>query len=106
MKWIKIFNTLSAAVEAIPRGTSKLVIIGDHRLCLSNTKDEYYAIQDRCPHNGESLSKGKTNYLGEVVCPLHGYRFSIKSGQEGDHKCGDAKTYRVKVNEEGLFIFI
>lgn len=106
MKWIKIFGEIKKANAAIPNSTSKLVIIGDHRICLSQLNNEFYAIQDSCPHNGESLSKGKMNYLGEVVCPWHGYRFSIKSGQEGDHKCSDAKTYRIKINEEGVYIFI
>jgi len=106
MKWIKIFADLKIARETIPHNNSKLVIIGEKRICLSNINDAFYAIQDLCPHSGHSLSQGKINYLNEVVCPLHGYRFSLKDGQEGDHKCKDVQTYRVKVDEEGLFIFV
>ena len=106
MKWVKIFSELNVAIETIPTGTSKLVIIGENRICLSQINRQFFAIQDACPHNGESLSKGKINYLGEIVCPWHGYRFNIKSGIEGDHKCTTAKTYRLKVEEGGLFIFV
>ena len=106
MKWVKIFNELNAATLTIPNGITKLVIVGNHRICLSNVNNEFYAIQDSCPHNGHSLSQGKINYLNEIVCPLHGYRFSLKHGQEGDQKCPDAKTYRVRVDAEGLHILI
>lgn len=106
MKWIKIFKEFDAAARTIPDGNSKLVIIGNHRICLSNVNNQFYAIQDTCPHSGHSLSQGKINYLNEVVCPLHGYRFSLKHGQEGDQKCADAKTYRVRMDEEGLAIWI
>lgn len=106
MKWIKIFNKLNTAIQTIPTGSSKVIIIGDHRICLSNVNNQFYAIQDACPHSGHSLSQGKINYLNEVVCPLHGYRFNLKHGQEGDQKCADAKTYRIRVDEEGLAIWI
>jgi nitrite reductase/ring-hydroxylating ferredoxin subunit len=106
MKWVKIFDEIGKANIAIPENTSKLLIIGDHRICLSNVNNEFYAIKDACPHSGHSLSQGKINYLNEIVCPLHGYRFSLKHGQEGDHKCNDAKTFRVKVDEHGLHLLV
>ncbi len=106
MKWTKVIGSLEQAAHLIPAGTSKLVIIGDHRICLSNINSEFFAIQDTCPHSGHSLSQGKINYLNEIVCPLHSYRFSFKHGQEADQKCKDAKTYRVKVDKEGLFVFV
>jgi len=106
MKWIRIFDSISVATSTISHSTSKLVIIGDHRICVSNVNDQFYAIKDSCPHSGQSLSQGKINYLNEIVCPLHGYRFSLKHGQEGDHKCKDAQTYQVRVDDDGLFIYI
>lgn len=41
--------------------------------------DEYYAIEDVCPHDYECLTGGEV--AGEViVCPRHGAKFSIKTG--------------------------
>jgi nitrite reductase/ring-hydroxylating ferredoxin subunit len=106
MKWIKVFVDLNAARAAVPHNCSKLVIIGEQRICLSNVGNTFFAIQDLCPHSGHSLSQGKLNYLNEVVCPLHGYRFSLKDGQEGDQKCKNARSFRIKLDETGLFIYI
>ena len=106
MKWIKVFDKLTIATDTIPQNSSKLLIIGSLRICMSNINDHFYAIKDACPHSGQSLSQGKINYLNEIVCPLHGYRFSLKHGQEGDHKCKDAQTYRVKVDDDGVHLLI
>ena len=106
MKWIKILEGIDVSQQIVPDGTSKLVIIGDHRICLSNVNNQFYAIKNACPHRGQSLSEGKINYLGELVCPLHGYRFSLKTGREGDHKCEDVQTYQIRMEEKGVFILI
>lgn len=104
MSWIKVFKSNEEAQLAVPDKTTRLVKIRDARICLVNHQDNFYAFEDRCPHMGASLSEGIVNYLGEVICPLHEYRFNPKTGQEADQKCRPAKTYTLKVESEGVFI--
>jgi 3-phenylpropionate/trans-cinnamate dioxygenase ferredoxin subunit len=85
-------------------GRPQLVIIGTTRICLVLVDDRLLAIEDRCSHNGESLSKGSVNYLGEVICPWHGYRFNLKTGRESGQRSRDLTTYPVKEDAEGVFI--
>lgn len=106
MNWIKIFDSLDMAVKAVPHQSSKLLIIGERKICLTNLNGEIFAIDDKCPHRGASLSEGIVNYLGEVICPLHEYRFNSKSGCEADNKCDDAVVYEIKQEEDGLYIAI
>jgi nitrite reductase/ring-hydroxylating ferredoxin subunit len=65
--------------------------------------DAFYAVGDKCSHNGESLSKGKINFIGEIVCPWHGYRFNLQSGRCAEN-CPDIPTYPILENEGGFFI--
>jgi nitrite reductase/ring-hydroxylating ferredoxin subunit len=44
------------------------------------------------------------NYLGDVICPWHGYRFNLKTGREANEQAKDLITYPVKEEEEGVFI--
>jgi 3-phenylpropionate/trans-cinnamate dioxygenase ferredoxin subunit len=106
MKWVKVFNNLASAVQAIPNKSVKLVVIGSTRICLSNIENHFLAVADACPHSGQSLSQGKVNYLNEIVCPLHGYRFNLTHGREGDQKCKDATTYQVKMDKNGLHLLV
>lgn len=68
--------------------------------------NSFFAVQDSCSHNGESLSKGTVNYLGEVVCPWHNYRFELSTGRECSMRSADLRTYPIKVDVDGFFIGI
>ena len=41
--------------------------------------DTYYALDDTCPHEKASLGEGWLEN-GEIECPLHQSRFSLKTG--------------------------
>jgi nitrite reductase/ring-hydroxylating ferredoxin subunit len=106
MDWIKVFENSTAARNALVTDRPQLVVIGTKRICLVLHGDTLLAIDDKCTHNGESLSKGKVNYLGEVICPWHEYRFNLKTGRESGERSHDVATYPVKESGEGVFIGI
>ncbi len=106
MEWIKIFSDDVEAKERIAENKPQLVILYGKRICLVRRDDKFFAVQDACSHNGESLSKGSVNYLGEVVCPLHHYQFDLMSGRECSGRSRDLITYPVKTDESGFFIGI
>jgi 3-phenylpropionate/trans-cinnamate dioxygenase ferredoxin subunit len=104
MDWIKIFDDPTAARQVLVNDRPQLVIIGAKRICLVLHNEKLLAVQDKCSHNGESLSKGTINYVGEVVCPWHGYRFNLVTGRESGERSHDLVTYPVKEDKEGVFI--
>ena len=106
MRWIKIFNSVEEGVKEIPSGTSRLVVIGELKICLSNFDNTFKASDNSCPHRGEELHKGMVNYLGELICPWHNYRFDLDTGAESASRCHDLKLYQTKISEEGVFINI
>ena len=67
-------------------GQSRLVEVDDTRIAVFNLDGEYFAMEDVCTHDGspllgcglepEDLIEGD-----EVICPRHGARFSIRSGE-------------------------
>ena len=60
--------------------TMKEVLVRDRAVLLARIGDSYYAADNRCPHMGGRLSKGKLE--GTVVtCPLHGSQFDLRDGQ-------------------------
>lgn len=89
---------------ALTEGQPRLLIVQGKRICMVRRENVLYAVEDKCPHNGESLSKGAVNYLGEIICPWHGQRFSLKTGREGEERSRDLITYPVKEGPEGVYI--
>jgi nitrite reductase/ring-hydroxylating ferredoxin subunit len=80
----------------IPVGGKKLFTIGGRPIAVFNVKGEYFAILNRCPHQGASLCDGALTGLvtsdrpgecslsrpGEIVrCPWHGWDFDLRTGE-------------------------
>ncbi|MEX2524580.1 MAG: non-heme iron oxygenase ferredoxin subunit [Gammaproteobacteria bacterium] len=79
--WINV-----APVDEFPPGDSRLVDADDTMIAVFNLDGEYYAIEDKCTHDGspflgcglelEDLVEGD-----EIICPRHGARFCIRTGE-------------------------
>lgn len=69
-----------AKKSEIAVGSGKCVEVEGKRIAVFNLGNEFFAIDDTCPHAGASLSEG-TVEGEEVECPWHGARFRIKSGE-------------------------
>ncbi len=69
--------TISA--EEIQDGSAKLIRVKDQEIAVFKHQGKLCAIQNNCPHEGGQLSAGWIEG-GEVVCPLHGYKFDLRTG--------------------------
>ena len=106
MEWFCVFQKMEDAEQMIPLHTARLLTVKGQRVCLAHTFEGFRAIQDACPHLGESLSKGKVNYLGEVVCPWHSYRYDLNSGEECSGRSVAAHRYPLEIKANALWIGI
>jgi nitrite reductase/ring-hydroxylating ferredoxin subunit len=106
MSMIKVFESMAEAERRLIANKPQLLIAEGRRICLVLRDGNLLAVEDRCTHNGESLSKGSVNFLGEVVCPWHGHRFDLKTGRESAERSRDLVTYPVTSNSDGVFIQI
>ena len=104
MDLVKIFSSVDEMGNALVLNQPRLLIVRGKRLCLVRREGQLLAVEDACPHNGESLSKGTVNYLGEVVCPWHGHQFNLKTGRECAERSRDLMTYPTKEGAEGVFV--
>lgn len=104
MEWVKIFPSIGEMNAALQEGRPRLLRLRELRICLVRKSDQLFAVEDSCPHNGESLSKGTVNHLDEVICPWHGHRFQLKTGRECAERSRDLVVYPVRKDEAGVFI--
>lgn len=75
-------------------------LLSGARLCVGRSGEQFFAIDDTCPHAGGSLTEGM---LDEdlVICPLHAYAFEIATGRCIDEESCSVSTYPVRV-EDGI----
>ena len=104
MDWVKIFLSVAEMEKALAPSQPRLLIVRGKRLCLVRRDAQLLAVEDTCPHNGESLSKGTVNFMGEVVCPWHGHQFNLKTGRECAERSRDLVTYPTREGVDGVFV--
>ncbi len=104
MKWYKVFDSVDKAKQVVSLNSLQLLLIKNKKICLAHTQAGFFAVDNTCPHLAASLHKGKVNYLNEIVCPWHAYRYNLESGIECNHRSVDLKQYALKIEDNALFI--
>ena len=69
-----------ARTDEFAPGDYRVVDIDDALVAVFNIDGEFYAIEDVCTHDYETLTGGCIEGC-EIVCPRHGARFNIKTGE-------------------------
>jgi nitrite reductase [NAD(P)H] small subunit len=66
--------------DEIPAGRGRTCEVLGLRLAVFRAGETIVALSDHCPHAGGSLGQGWIEE-GEVVCPLHRWRFRLIDGR-------------------------
>jgi 3-phenylpropionate/trans-cinnamate dioxygenase ferredoxin subunit len=61
-------------------GQSVTLAVGRRMVAVVRSAGEFFAIEDVCTHDGAELTGGEIE-AGEIVCPRHGARFCLRTGQ-------------------------
>jgi nitrite reductase/ring-hydroxylating ferredoxin subunit len=76
-------KTKVAEIGSLEEGKGLCVKAKDVSLVLVKTDGAVRALENKCPHLGLPLGRGKIE-TGEIVCPFHGSRFKIATGENTD----------------------
>lgn len=90
--WVDV----APAAEFAP-GTWRSVEIEGTTIAVFRLDGEFHAIEDVCTHDGGILTGGSIEG-DEIVCPRHGARFSIRTGEvRAPPAYEDVATFPVRV---------
>lgn len=102
-----LFPTLAEAREQVPLHTTALLRADDLEICLAHTTEGFFAVSNECTHQRAAMHKGRILPQAKILCPWHGYTFSLKNGEElSGHGCAPLKTYPIIVSEKGVEIIL
>ena len=72
------FQTV-ASLQELEEDEGKCVMVDGRQVALFRVGDAVHALDNLCPHQGGPLADGWVNN-GQVICPLHGWEFSLETG--------------------------
>jgi 3-phenylpropionate/trans-cinnamate dioxygenase ferredoxin subunit len=102
LHWVKVANfitELSFGANAIAEADAD-----GRRICIARFKDHYFAFAHKCPHASGQFVNGYVDALGNVVCPLHRYKFCLANGRNVSGEGYHLKHWPVKVEATGVFV--
>ena len=102
LRWIKVADYVHEIAFA-PNNLAQ-VEAGGRKICLGRHNGQLFAFAPKCPHAGGRLVHGYIDASGNVVCPLHRYKFSMKNGRNMSGEGYYLKHWPVEVREEGVFV--
>ncbi len=78
--------------------------INGKKICIARHNDSYFAFAYKCPHAGGVLADGHIDPLGNIVCPLHRYKFSLQNGHNVSGEGYHLKHGEVELREDGVYV--
>ena len=102
--WYKI----AGRVEELQFGENQIAVaeIEGRKLCIGLHQGKMYAFNYFCPHAGGLFEKGHIDVQGNVVCPVHCYRFNIKNGYNSSGEGYHLRNWPVEERADGIFVRI
>jgi 3-phenylpropionate/trans-cinnamate dioxygenase ferredoxin subunit len=102
-----------ATVDEIPVSGRKIVEVAGRSIGIFNVDGEFFALRNRCPHEGGPLCLGVLSGLvssespgdyrysrpGQILrCPWHGWEFDVRTGQSWfDPRSVRVRSYDVTI---------
>lgn len=95
-----------AQIEDLPSGMGAAVELpGGKEVALYNVGNQFYAIENFCPHRGAQLADGELR-AQTVECKLHNWLFDLRTGACLTQKDYCVETYEVKIENGEIKILI
>lgn len=85
-------------------GEITVLEVSGKKICMTRYNGQLYAFAYKCPHAGGIMADGYIDDSGNVVCPLHRYRFNVKNGYNSSGEGFYLKTYPLEDREDGLYL--
>jgi len=101
-KWIKIAASVSE-LDIAPQQVVEVNADGK-MICVAQHEGRLFAFAQKCPHAGGSFVHGSVDAAGNVICPLHRYKFCMKNGRNITGEGYYLKHWPVEIREEGVFV--
>ena len=96
--------TKVASVDEIGVNEMKSFEVNYERIIVCRTEKGFFALVDECSHDSSPISEGHI-CEGQVVCPRHGAKFDITTGEvKAPPAVVGIDTYEVKVENNDIFV--
>jgi nitrite reductase/ring-hydroxylating ferredoxin subunit len=100
--WVKVAESESEIV--FNSNDIAEVTAGERKICIAKFQKGFFAFTNKCPHASGLFVNGYIDAVGNVVCPLHRYKFSMRNGKNITGEGYFLKHWPVEIKEDGVYV--
>ncbi len=101
-QWIKIAES-EAEIDFAENNLAE-VMAGQRSICIAKFDNQLFAFSNKCPHASGLFVNGYIDAVGNVVCPVHKYKFCMRNGRNVTGEGYFLKHWTIQKREEGIYI--
>lgn len=102
--WYKIAESVTE-IPFSPNGLAIRTAAGK-AITVGICNGQLIACAHKCPHAGGILADGYIDSLGNIVCPLHRYKFDPRNGRNVSGEGFFLKTFAIEEKADGVYVNI
>ncbi len=103
MSLADISFTKICSVHDIEEDAGKRFIINETEIAVFKSNGEIFSLSNICPHKHTTLIYDGFIEDGCVVCPAHGWKFDLRTGNKKSGSKG-LDSYEVKIIDEIIYV--
>jgi 3-phenylpropionate/trans-cinnamate dioxygenase ferredoxin subunit len=102
LNWIKV----AESEGEIDFGLNNIaeVMAGERRICIGKFQENLFAFSNKCPHASGLFINGYIDALGNVVCPIHRYKFCMRNGRNITGEGYFLKYWQLQIRDDGIYV--
>jgi nitrite reductase/ring-hydroxylating ferredoxin subunit len=101
-RWVKI----AESIQEINFGANNIALVDteERNICIGKFKEELFAFSSKCPHASAPFLEGYIDAVGNVVCPLHRYKFCMRNGRNVTGEGYFLKHWPIQIQDDGVYV--
>ena len=101
-EWLKI----AESVEELSFNENNLTELDTpvRKICIGKFGEKLFAFAPKCPHASAPFTSGYIDAVGNVVCPLHRYKFCMSNGRNVSGEGYYLKHWPVEIRDDGVYV--
>lgn len=101
--WHKLANDV-LEIDFSQNNMAEKDVAGKTVCIVRHSENSLAACASKCPHAGGNISQGYLDAIGNIVCPLHRYKFSLQNGRNTSGEGYFLKTFPIEIRADGVYI--
>ena len=98
------YKKICKVSEIYNRKGKRFELDDENEIAVFRVGEEYFAVDNICPHN--HTSQMYDGYVEEmyVSCPVHGFQFHLETGEQPTKMGCKLRTFELKIIDDWIYV--